>query len=153
MKSFKHYITEKPAKISASLPYKGAGWREFRGLENPTEREILAMMKKAKFSELRFTVDSKGKMWAWDSDHELHDAVIFGMTGQKYNGDYAKGIISFLDIENEKAMVHRKGNLKVTVMNTRTVGTDYALKNRTMKAIAKRINTKDADKRVFWSDV
>ena len=77
MKSFKQYITEKPAKLSASLPYKGAGWREFRGLENPTEREILAMMKKAKFSELRFTVDSKGKMWAWDSDHELHDAVIF----------------------------------------------------------------------------
>ena len=153
MKSFKQYITEKPAKLSASFPYKGAGWREFRGLENPTEKEILAVMKKAKFSEVRFVIDGKGKMWAWDSDHDLHDAVIFGMTGQKYNGDYAKGIISFLDIENEKAIVHREGNLKVTVMNTRTVGTNFALKNRTMKAIAKRINTKDADKRVYWTDV
>lgn len=152
MRSFKHYITEKPAKLSATFPYKGAKWENFRGLENPTEKELVTYMKRAKFYELRFLVDGGGKMWAWDSDHGLHDAVVFAMTGQKYNGDYAKGIISFLDIENEKAIVHKEGNLKVTVMNTRTVGTDYALKNKTMKTLAKRINS-TGDKRVYWSDV
>ena len=155
MKSFKQYITEKPAKLSASLPYKGAGWREFRGLENPTERELLTFLKKARLAELRFTVDSKGKMWAWDSDHELHDAVIFGMTGQKYNGDYAKGVIGFIDIDgdDDPTKIRREGNLRIIVHNSRTVGTDYALKNKTLKSIAKRINTKDAEKRVFWSDI
>jgi hypothetical protein len=32
------------------------------------------------------------------------------------------------------------------------VGTDFALKNKTMKALAKRINAKGKD-RVFWSDI
>ena len=49
MKTFKQYITEKPAKLSATFPYKGADWDDFRGLENPTEREIRALMKKSKF--------------------------------------------------------------------------------------------------------
>ena len=31
MKSFKHYITEKAAKLSATFPYKGAEWKDFRG--------------------------------------------------------------------------------------------------------------------------
>ena len=154
MKSFKQYITEKPAKLSATFPYKGAKWEDFRGLENPTEQEILTFLKKARLSELRFTVDSKGKMWAWDSDHGLHDAVIFAMTGQKYVGDYAKGMIGFVDVDDDRiGFVAKDGNLKVTVMNTRTVGTDFALKNKTMKKLAKRINTKDDEKRVYWSDV
>lgn len=155
MKSFNQYITEKPAKLSATFPYKGAEWEDFRGLENPTEQEILTFLKKARLSELRFTVDSKGKMWAWDSDHGLHDAVIFAMTGQKYVGDYAKGVIGFIDIDgdDDPSKITREGNLRVIVHNSRTVGTDYALKNRTLKTIAKRINTKDAKKRVYWSDI
>ena len=49
MKSFNQYITEKPAKLSATFPYKGAKWEDFRGLENPNEREIRALIKKTKF--------------------------------------------------------------------------------------------------------
>ena len=154
MKSFKQYITEKPVKLSATFPYKGAKWEDFRGLENPTESEIRAVMKKSKFYELRFVVDGDGKMWAWSSNHGLHDAVIFAMTGQKYVGDYAKGMIGFVDVDDDRiGFVAKDGNLKVTVMNTRTVGTDFALKNKTMKKLAKRINTKDDEKRVYWSDV
>ena len=153
MKSFKQYITEKPAKLSAALPYKGAKWENFRGLENPTERELVAYMKKAKFSELRFLVNMEGKMWAWDSDEALHDAVVFAMTGEKYvSGTYAKGVIGFIDIDDEDAIVHKSGNLRVIVHNSRTVGTDFALKNKTMKALAKRINSTGKE-RVFWSDI
>ena len=153
MKSFKQYITEKPAKLSATLPYKGAKWEDFRGLENPTEREIRALINKSKFKELRFVVDGKGTMWAWDTEDALHDAVVFAMTGEKYVGDYAKGIINFInpDAEDgEKFSINAKdGNLHVLVLNTRTVGDDFALKNKTMKALAKKINAKGKD-RVWW---
>ena len=43
------------------------------------------------------------------------------------------------------------GNLHVIILNSRTGGTKYALKNRTMKALAKRINSKGKD-RVWWKD-
>lgn len=153
MISFKQYITEKPTKLSAALPYKGAKWEDFRGLENPTERELLTHIKKSKFFSLRFMVDIKGKMWAWDADDALHDAVIYAMTGEKYvSGTYAKGQIGFIDLDNDAAVIHKEGNLRVIVHNSRTVGTDFALKNKTMKALAKRINSK-GDERVFWSDV
>ncbi len=153
MKSFSQYITEKPAKISASWPYKGAEWEEFRGLENPTERELVAMINKSKFYELRFIVDNKGKMWAWDSDEALHGAVIFGMTGQKDMNNHARGMIGYIDVNDRSgATPHKSGNLRVIIHNSRSVGTDFALKNRTMKALAKRINDK-GDDRVFWSDI
>ena len=155
MKSFKQYITEKAAKLSATFPYKGAEWKDFRGLENPTEREIIALMKKTRFKEVRFVVDSKGKMWAWDTNDALHDEVIFGQTGQKYNGDYAKGMINFRtqhDLDDLDPDTSSIGKTNVVVLNTRTVGSDYALKNRTLKALAKRINSKGED-RVYWSDV
>jgi anaerobic glycerol-3-phosphate dehydrogenase len=124
------------------------GWNSLK------EMKAAARLKKAKLGELRFTVDSKGKMWAWDSDHDLHDAVIFGMTGQKYNGDYAKGSIGFIDIDGDDnpTKIRREGNLRIITYNSRTVGTDYALKNRTMKALAKRINSAGKDK-VYWKDV
>jgi hypothetical protein len=151
---FKQYITEKPAKISASWPYKGAKWEDFRGLENPTERELVAMINKSKFYELRFIVDNKGKMWAWDSDEALHGAVIFGMTGQKDMNNHARGMIGFIDIdgEDDPSVITKSGNLRVIIHNSRSVGTDFALKNKTMKALAKRINAKGKD-RVFWSDI
>ena len=153
MKSFKQYITEKPTKLSAALPYKGAKWEDFRGLENPTERELLTHIKKSKLFSLRFMVDIKGKMWAWDADDALHDAVIYAMTGEKYvSGTYAKGQIGFIDLDNDTASIHKEGNLRIIVHNSRSVGTDFALKNRTMKALAKRINS-TGDERVFWSDV
>ena len=151
MKSFKQYITEKSAKLSATFPYRGAEWKDFRGAENPSEKEITALMNKSRMKEVRFVVDGKGKMWAWDTNDALHDEVIFGQTGQKYNGDYAKGVASFFDIKSDK-MFHKSGNLRIVIMNTRTVGTDFALKNRTMKKLAKRINLK-GDERIFWSDV
>ena len=44
------------------------------------------------------------------------------------------------------------GNLHVLVLNTRTVGDNFALKNRTMKALAKRVNSKGKD-RVWWKGV
>jgi hypothetical protein len=152
MKSFNQYITEKSAKISASFPYKGAKWSDFRGFENPTEKELITLMKRSKFNEARFVVNSKGLVWAWDGEDALHDAVIFAQTGQKYNGDYAKGIVNFFDIDDEGAIAPKSGNLRFVIMNSRTVGTDFALKNRTMKALAKRINAKGKD-RVYWSDV
>jgi hypothetical protein len=97
-------------------------------------------------------VDIKGKMWAWDADDALHDSVIYAMTGEKYvSGTYAKGQIGFIDLDND-ATIHKDGNLRIIVHNSRTVGTDFALKNKTMKALAKRINSK-GDERVFWSDV
>ena len=151
MKSFNQYITEKAAKLSATFPYKGAEWKDFRGLENPTEREITTLMKKTRFKEVRFVVDNKGKMWAWDADDALHDAVIYAMTGEKYvSGTYAKGQIGFIDLDND-VTIHKDGNLRVIVHNSRTVGTDFALKNRTMKALAKRINSAGKDK-VYWSE-
>ena len=153
MKTLKQYITEKPTKLSAALPYKGAKWEDFRGLENPTERELLTYIKKSKLFSLRFMVDIKGKMWAWDADDALHDAVIYAMTGEKYvSGTYAKGQIGFIDLDNDTASIHKEGNLRIIVHNSRSVGTDFALKNRTMKSLAKRINS-TGDERVFWSDV
>ena len=151
MKSFQQYITEKAAKLSASFPYKGAEWKDFRGAENPSEKEITTLMTKSRMKEIRFVVDGKGKMWAWDTNDALHDAVIFAQTGKKYNGNYAKGTVDFFDIDSDKVFA-KSGNLRIVVMNTRTVGTDFALKNRTMKALAKRINSKGED-RVYWSDV
>ena len=156
MKSFKQYITEKPAKLSATFPYKGAKWEDFRGLENPTEREIRALMKKSKFKELRFLVDKKGKMWAWDTEDALHEPVVFAMTGQKYVGDYAKGMINLINPDAEDgekfSITTKDGNLSVMVLNTRTVGDDFALKNKTLKALAKRVNAKGKD-RVWWEGV
>lgn len=154
MKSFKQYINEKASKLSATFPYKGAEWKDFRGLENPNERELRTLIKKTKFKELRFVVDAKGKMWAWDTEDALHDAVIFAMTGEKYvGGTYAKGIINFINPDAEDgekfSITAKDGNLHVLVLNTRTVGDDFALKNKTMKALAKRINTKGKD-RVWW---
>ena len=155
MKSFKHYITEKAAKLSATFPYKGAKWTDFRGAENPSENEIITLMTKSRMKEIRFVVDGKGKMWAWDTNDALHDAVIFAQTGEKYNGNYAKGMISFMtanDLDDLDPDTSAVGKLHVVVLNTRTVGTDFALKNRTMKAIAKKINAKGKD-RVYWGDV
>lgn len=153
MLSFKQHITEKSAKLSAVLPYKGAKWKNFRGLENPTERELVANIKKAKFFSLRFLVDMKGKMLAWDADVALHDEVVYAMTGEKYvSGTYAKGVIGFLNLDDDDAIVHKDGNLRIIVHNSRTVGTDFALKNRTMKSLAKRINSTGKE-RVLWSDV
>ena len=156
MKSFKRYITEKPAKLSATFPYKGAKWEDFRGLENPTEREIRALLKKTKFKELRFVVDKKGKMWAWDTEDALHEPVVFAMTGQKYVGDYAKGMINLINPDAEDgekfSITTKDGNLSVMVLNTRTVGDDFALKNKTLKALAKRVNSKGKD-RVWWKGV
>lgn len=154
MKTFKQYIIEKSVKISASLPYKGAKWDTFRGLENPTEREIVAHIKKSRFYSLRFMVDMKGEMWAWDADDALHDAVVYAMTGNQYlSGSYAKGQIGFIDLDDlYSGNVAKKGHLRVIVHNSRTVGTDFALKNKTMKALAKRINS-TGEERVYWKDV
>jgi len=153
MKRFKQYITEKPAKLSATLPYKGSKWEDFRGLENPNERELITFLKKSKSFELRFVVSKEGLMWVWDSNHGLHEAVIYAMTGERYSVHnlYAKGLIGFLDLEDEDARVHMKGNLKVWVMNERAVGPDFALKNKLLKALAKRINSAGKDK-VYWSE-
>jgi hypothetical protein len=148
MKSFNHYITERPAKLSATFPYKGAEWKDFRGLENPTEKEIIALMKKSKQKELRFVVDGKGKMWAWDTNDALHDAVIFAQTGEKYDGDYAKGVIIFFDVNSDK-VYHKSGNLKVILHNSISAGSKFVFKNKTMKEFAKRINAK-GDERVLW---
>jgi len=155
MKSFKQYITEKPAKLSASFPYKGSKWEDFRGLENPTERELVTFLKKSKSYELRFVVSKEGLMWAWDSNHGLHEAVIFAMTGKRYDVHnlYAKGMIGFFDDDHDGIGPMKEGNLKVWIMNTRAVGSDFALKNRTLKQLAKRINSKDDKKKVYWSDV
>ena len=150
MKSFNHYITERTAKLSATFPYKGAEWKDFRGLENPTEKEIIALMKKSKQKELRFVVDGKGKMWAWDTDDALHDAVIFAQTGEKYDGDYAKGVIIFFDVNSDK-VYHKSGNLKVILHNSISAGSKFVFKNKTMKEFAKRINAK-GDERVLWID-
>mgnify|MGYP007063314715 CR=1 FL=1 len=144
MKSFQQYITEKPAKLSATFPYKGAEWKDFRGLENPTEREIITLMKKAKFKEVRWVSDAKGKMWAWDADDALHGAVIFAQTGIEPDvGDkrYVKG-----------SFKTSNGNIKVIVYNHQTVGSNFALKNKTLKALAKRINSK-GEERVYWLEV
>ena len=65
--------------------------------------------------------------------------------------NYAKGIINFFNIDDKGAIAPKSGNLRVIIMNSRTVGTNFALKNRTMKALAKRINSKGKD-RVFWND-
>ena len=153
MKSFKQYITEKPAKLSATFPYKGSKWEDFRGLENPTERELVTFLKKSKSYELRFVISKEGLMWAWDSNHGLHEAVIFAMTGKRYDVHnlYAKGMIGFFDEGHDGIGTMKEGNLKVWIMNTRAVGSDFALKNRTLKQLAKRINS-TGDERVFWED-
>jgi hypothetical protein len=154
MKSFNQYITEKSAKLSSVASYRGAKWEDFRGLENPNELEMKALMKKSQFNELRFIVDSKGKMWAWDANDALHEPVIFAMTGEKYDGDYAKGMISVItvnDLDDLDPDMETVGNLHVIILNSRIGGTKFALKNKTLKAIAKRINSKGKD-RVWWDD-
>ena len=151
MKSFKQHLTEKPSKLSATFPYKGAEWKDFRGLENPTEKEIIALMNKSRMKEVRFVVDGKGKMWAWDTNDALHDEVIFGQTGEKYDGDYAKGVIIFFDVNSDK-VYHKSGNLKVILHNSISAGSKFVFKNTTMKEFAKRINAK-GDERVYWIDV
>jgi len=144
MRSFKQHITEKPVKLSATYGYKGAKWDDFRGLENPTEREIVTLMKKAKFKEVRWVSDAKGKMWAWDADDALHGAVIFAQTGIEPDVDDKRYVKGSFKTSN--------GNIKVIVYNHQTVGSNFALKNKTLKALAKRINSKDDDI-VYWVDV
>ena len=144
MRSFKQHITEKPVKLSATYGYKGAKWDDFRGLENPTEREIVTLMKKAKFKEVRWVSDAKGKMWAWDADDALHGAVIFAQTGIEPDVDDKRYVKGSFKTSN--------GNIKVIVYNHQTVGSNFALKNKTLKALAKRINSKDDDI-VYWIDV
>ena len=154
MKSFKQHITEKPAKLSSIASYKGAKWDDFRGLENPNELEMNSLMKKSNFNELRFVVDSKGKMWAWDTDDSLHEPVIFAMTGEEYDGDYAKGMMSVItvnDLDDLDPDMESVGQLHVQILNSRQGGTKFALKNRTMKALAKRIDSKGKG-RVWWDD-
>ena len=153
MKSFTEYITEKAAKLSSVASYKGAKWEDFRGLENPTEKEMVSLMKKSSFNELRFVVDSKGKMWAWDTNDSLHEPVVYAMTGKKYDGDYAKGMINFMtvnDLDDLDPDTEAVGNLHIMILNFRSGG-KLALKNRTLKALAKRINSKGKD-RVWWKD-
>ena len=155
MKSFKQYITEKSAKLSSIASYRGAKWEDFRGLENPNELEMNSLMKKSNFDELRFVVDSKGKMWAWDADDALHEPVIFAMTGEKYDGDYAKGMMSVVtvnDLDDLDPDMEQVGQIHVQILNSRRVGTKFALKNRTLKTLVKRIKSK-GNKRVFWSDM
>ena len=155
MAQFREWIelTEKAAKLSSVAAYKGAKWEDFRGLENPTEKEMVSLMKKSSFKELRFVVDSKGKMWAWDTNDSLHEPVVYAMTGKKYDGDYAKGMINFMtanDLDDLDPDMEAVGNLHVMILNSR-LGTKFALKNRTLKALAKRINSKGKD-RVWWKD-
>jgi hypothetical protein len=110
-------------------------------------------MKKSNYKELRFVVDSKGKMWAWDTNDALHDAVIFAMTGEKYDGDYAKGMIVFFnpdDLDDYYAVPD--GSLHVILHNSITPAAKFVFRNKTMKALAKRINAKGKD-RVWWADV
>jgi len=145
MQSFKQYITEKPIKLSGTLPYKGSKWEDFRGLENPNEREIVTFLNKSKFKSLRFLVDTKGKMWVWDANHGLHAAVVYAMTGKKLSGDYALGTFSYSNIQK------KDGNIAFAVLNTRAVGKNFALKNKTIKSLAKRINSK-GDKQVYYND-
>jgi len=144
MRSFKQHITEKPVKLSATYGYKGAKWDDFRGLENPTEREIITLMKKAKFKEVRWVSDAKGKMWAWDADDALHGAVIFAQTGIEPDVDDKRYVKGSFKTSN--------GNIKVIVYNHQTVGSNFALKNKTLKALAKRINSK-GEERVYWLEV
>ena len=144
MRSFKQHITEKPVKLSATYGYKGAKWDDFRGLENPTEKEIITLMKKAKFKEVRWVSDAKGKMWAWDADDALHGAVIFAQTGIEPDVDDKRYVKGSFKTSN--------GNIKVIVYNHQTVGSNFALKNKTLKALAKRINSK-GEERVYWLEV
>jgi len=150
MKSFNQYITEKPVKLSAILPYKDSPWEDFRGYENPSEKEIWTLIKKVRYGDVRFVVGGKGKMWMWDGNDGLHDAVIYAQTGEKYNGNYAKGVFQATTKTNTGS--GPATNLKVVIHNARTVGTNLALKNKTLKALAKRINSKDDDI-VYWIDV
>ena len=92
-------------------------------------------------------------MWAWDANDALHEPVIFAMTGEKYDGDYAKGMINFLtpnDLDDLDPDTEAVGNLHVIILNSR-IGTKFALKNKTLKAFAKRINATGKD-RVWWKD-
>ena len=150
MLSFKQYITEKTAKLSATFPYKGAEWKDFRGYENPSEAEIWSLIKKASYGDVRFVVDSKGTMWMWDGNDALHDAVILAQTGKKYSGNHAKGM--FWATTKTNTGSGPATNLKVVVHNTKTVGTEFVLKNRTLKALEKRVNAPDDEERVYWTD-
>ena len=54
------------------------------------------------------------------------------------------------DLDDLDPDMEAVGNLHVMILNSRT-GTKLALKNRTLKALAKRINAKGKD-RVWWAD-
>ena len=116
------------------------------------EKEMRALMKKSSYKELRFVVNSKGKMWAWDTNDALHDAVIFAMTGEKYDGDYAKGMIVFFNPDDlDDYMAVPDGGLHIILHNSILAAAKFVFKNKTMKALAKRINAKGKD-RVWWAD-
>jgi hypothetical protein len=152
--SFRIPLEEKPAKLGATFPYKGAKYKNIRGLENPTEREVMALLSKAKRRALRWISDPKGRMLVWDAMDALHDEVAYA-EGWKdpHHSDrdltYAKGSFEFEP--DSKKIVSTEGRLQVMHFNDRVVGSDFPLKNRLMKALAKRINEPiKSEKRIIW---
>ena len=76
------------------------------------------------------------------------------MTGKEYDGDYAKGMMSVVtvnDLDDLDPDMETVGQIHVQILNSRRIGTKFTLKNRTMKAFAKRINSKGKG-RVWWNN-
>jgi len=94
MKSFKQYITERPAKITVDL----GGWRskisEIRGLINPTFSELTGFIKNTQFG-VRFLVSEKNDLYVWDGAKIIHADVSRGELAGDDDQEYIKGSITY----------------------------------------------------------
>ena len=94
MKSFKQYITERPAKITVDL----GGWRskisEIRGLINPTFSELTGFIKNTQFG-VRFLVSAKKDLYVWDGAKIIHADVASGELADEDDEEYIKGSITY----------------------------------------------------------
>ena len=94
MKSFKQYITERPAKITINTGGIRKNIEEIRGLINPTFSELTGFIKNTQFG-VRFLVSAKKDLYVWDGAKIIHADVSRGELAGDDDQEYIKGSITY----------------------------------------------------------
>ena len=91
MRSFRNYITERPAKITVNTGKWRGSFDEIRGLINPSLSELTNYIKNTTLG-VRFLVHPSGELYVWDSSKYIHADVF---RGESLGEDYLKGSITY----------------------------------------------------------
>ena len=124
MKSFKQYITERPARLTVGQLSRRSIPRDTRGLINPSESELSSYTKNTEYNQVRILVDKKGKLYAWDADDALHQEIISGeglnkddvMLGSINHGSVYDGWVIQLSPEGGRNKYAKKNKVLAALM-------------------------------------